>query len=90
MQILWAPLTGDYSGKEPILSYEIYWDAGTNGATYEELHVARTPFTYFLYQIEYPNVLAGMKYKFMYRGTNQQGVGAFSDPADIYATDFPK
>lgn len=56
IQIYWAPIVGDYTGRESILSYEIYWDAGTNEASWEELHVARTPFTYYIYEIEYPNV----------------------------------
>jgi hypothetical protein len=57
VQIVWSTLVGDLTGRESIMSYEIYWDAGSLGQDFVELHIAYSPFTYYLYLIEFPAVL---------------------------------
>jgi len=68
-------------------SYDVYWDAGSGGAHFEELVYASRPFTFYIYSVPY--VQPGNAYQFMYRGTNFQGTGPFSDPSTIYAADYP-
>jgi hypothetical protein len=71
------------------MSYEIYWDAGSLGQDFVELHIAYSPFTYYIYTVEFPAVLPSQPYQFIYRATNSQGTGLFSDPAIIFAADIP-
>ena len=71
VQIYWDYLIDDFTGREPILSYEIYWDAGSAGVNWVELHVARTPFKYNNLLLEYPDVQPYQKYNFRYRASNQ-------------------
>lgn len=59
------------------------------GTDFVELHIAYSPFTYYIYTVEYPAVLPSQPYQFKYRATNIQGTGLFSDPAIIYAADIP-
>lgn len=37
IEVIWLPLTGDNTGDSPITSYNLQWDAGTNGAQWFDI-----------------------------------------------------
>jgi hypothetical protein len=80
-------LTGDAAGQDAITSYEIYWDAGTNEASYV-LIVNSTSSVSFSATIT-TGVSSGTLYKFKYRARNQFGAGSYSSVTSIYAAVAP-
>ena len=51
------------------MTYEVDWDAGSGGQSYEILNIATMPFTYYIYIVT--DVLPSKPYRFIYRATNQ-------------------
>jgi hypothetical protein len=83
-------LTGDATGQDSITSYEIYWDYGTNGATYVLLYTSSSPtFDSYTYTYTDPGIVAGTSYLLKYRARNQQGAGSFSATTTIRAAAVP-
>lgn len=81
IEVQWTALTGDATGQDPITNYEIYWDAGTNEASYV-LIVNSTSSETFSATVT-TGVSSGTIYKFKYRARNQFGAGSFSSVTSI-------
>jgi hypothetical protein len=86
IQVDWAALTGDDTGRDPVTLYAVYWDAG--GATWPLLTLQSTgAFTFSFIQTS--GITPGAAYRFRYRATNQHGTGDWSPIATVYASATP-
>ena len=84
----WDPITGDAAGGEEITMYEVWWDAGTSGASWATLKIEIAPsFTYTHTQV--PSIEAGVDYQLKYVAYNLHGSGQYSPIGIITASAAP-
>jgi len=88
IQVEWAALTGDYTGQDDILFYEVQWDAGSNGQNWA-LTVMESAPSFTFTHIRQNGISPGGSYQFKYRASNQHGNGVFSPIATIIASAVP-
>lgn len=84
----YVSLSGTATGGAPILSYELQWDAGTNGSTWTSLTGYSTYSTATQYVVT-TGIVSGTSYQFKYRALNRQGWGNFSNVGVIIAAQAP-
>jgi hypothetical protein len=84
----WTALTGDYTGQDTILFYEVQWDAGTNGANWA-LTIMESQGSFTFTHTRQAGVSPGGSYQFKYRASNQHGNGVYSPIATIIASASP-
>ena len=82
-------LVGDYTGGSTIISLQLQWDQGTNGASWATL-LGFSPFTTTsTYTITGDRVDSGSVYQFRYRAFNIMGWGPYSDTLHLLAASIP-
>lgn len=93
VQVDWTAitdLTSDSGGTDStvIQSYNLQWDAGTNGGTWTDLLGVSPLSTVTTYTVS-SGIVAGTTYKFQVRARNKYGYGSFSSIASITAALAP-
>jgi hypothetical protein len=71
------------TGNSIIFSYNLYWDNGSDGASFVEL------VDQLLTEFSVTGLEGGLNYRFKVRGLNIYGYGDFSDEYIVEASDMP-
>ena len=88
IEIFWSPLTSSSTGGSAIQTYNLQWDAGTNGVQWFDLQGDDGFFSLSTTYIQV-GVTAGASYQFKVRAYNFLGWGLFSNPTTISAATQP-
>jgi len=88
IEVLWSALSGDATGDSAITSYNLQWDAGTNGAQWFDI-LGEEGFPSLGLTYIQVSVTAGTQYQFKVRAANALGWGQYSLPATISAAAQP-
>lgn len=84
----WVALSGDSTGSAEIDSYNLQWDAGTDGASWSDL-IGFDPFEVTLSGQFTDGVVEGTYYQMRVRAHNVHGWGPFSEVLSIKAAGRP-
>jgi len=84
----WSALTTAESGYSDAISYNLYWDSGSDGLSYTSLVGELSLSTSVTYTIS-TGITEGEDYKFKVRAQNIHGWGSFSDPLTVTAATTP-
>ena len=83
LDVQWTAITtSPQDGGSTILSYNLQWDSGTNGATWTDL-IGNAPPSLSTSMTVTTNVTVGITYQFRVRAYNQYGWGVFSSVGNI-------
>lgn len=89
IEVLWSSLTlRDDIRANNVLSYNLQWDKGTNGVTWEDLVGYNTETTSTSFNAV-TGIIGGQLYQFKVRAKNLYGWGSFSPVTTIRASQFP-
>jgi hypothetical protein len=81
------PISSPMDGGSPMLSYNLQWDNGTNGATWTSL-VGFSPYS-LVQTFTKTGLTTGALYKFRYRVRNVYGWSSYSPVISVYAAVTP-
>ena len=82
IEVQWVALEGLQTGDSDILSYNLYWDDGSDTLDIELCDEMRTQFVV-------TGLVGGQIYKFKVRARNIYGYGLFSPEFELEASDMP-
>lgn len=85
IELFWNSLTGDNTGGIQIDSYNLQWDAGSNGATWYDLVGEEGFFSTALTYTKVGGLNAGEPYMFRLKAFNVHGWGPYSIVSTIRA-----
>lgn len=88
IEVTWTALTSPSNGDSTILTYNLQWDAGTNGGTWYHLVGYSPSSTGTSYTIT-SGITTGTSYLFRVRAKNIYGWGTYSDSASIKPSSVP-
>lgn len=80
--LYWSSVSGSSAGNSDVLSYNLYWDAGSGTANIELTDTLVTSYTIY-------GVTGGQPYIFKLRARNIYGYGDFSNTLTISPSDVP-
>ena len=85
LHVTWTPLVAAADiGSSPITSYDVEWDAGTEGGSWEHLQGYNAPSLELAIEIT-SGVTAGQEHRVRVSAWNVYGAGLSSDPLSIWA-----
>ncbi|CDW74138.1 pa14 multi-domain protein [Stylonychia lemnae] len=91
IQVSWSSLSARRlasSGGSPVISYNLQWDAGTNGASWYDLVGLQPAYLSTSYLVT-TGIVSGQSYEFRVRAKNIFGWGSFSDQITLKASTVP-
>ena len=88
LEVEWLALTSTATGGAAIDSYEVQYDANTNGLTWTSLQGEDGNFALLL-SITVNSLTSGLAYQFKVRAHNDLDWGDYSPVATFYTYDFP-
>jgi len=88
IKVSWEALSAPENGMSPVLTYNLEWDAGTDGVTWAEVVGETTNYLLTHFTVS-SGLLAGERYRFRVRARNALGWGVWSPEASVKAATWP-